>query len=174
MIHKTKTSHEFTVVLIIFIVSYFFYDFIGLSKIIALPLVGILVACCYFLLHKRIRFVFKICILILLFLGAYLIPYFILKKNVVGKFESKFAGSWQTDTTGGFSINMQIQNDTAYLSQSNIEEVVPYKMEITDHEFLISNKDKGKRLQWEYYFLDQDSILILYNIRDSLRLYKKK
>jgi hypothetical protein len=69
---------------------------------------------------------------------------------------------------------MQIKNDTAYLSQSNIEEVVPYKMEITDHEFLISNRDRGKRLQWEYYFLDQGTILILYNVSDSLRLYKKK
>jgi hypothetical protein len=66
MIYKAKASHQFIAVLIIFIVSYFFYDFIGLSKIIALPLVAILVACCYFLLHKRMRFVFKICILILL------------------------------------------------------------------------------------------------------------
>jgi hypothetical protein len=93
---------------------------------------------------------------------------------VVDKFENKFSGTWQTDNTGGFSINMQIKNDTAYLSQSNIEEVVPYKMEITDHEFLISNRDRGKRLQWEYYFLDQGTILILYNVSDSLRLYKKK
>jgi len=173
MIHKAKTSQQIIIV-IIFIVSYFFYDFIGLSKMIALPLVGIFVACCYFLLHKRMRFVFKICIIILLSLGAYLIPYFILKKNVVDKFENKFSGTWQTDNTGGFSINMQIKNDTAYLSQSNIEEVVPYKMEITDHEFLISNRNRGKRLQWEYYFLDQGTILILYNVSDSLRLYKKK
>jgi hypothetical protein len=174
MVHKAKTSNQFILVLIIFIGSYFFYDFIGLSKIIALPLVGILVACCYFLLQRRMRFVFKICILILLSLGTYLIPYFILKKNVVEKFENKFAGTWQTDTTGGFSINMQILRDTAYLSQSNIEDVVPYKMEITDHKFSIANKDRGKRLQWEYYFLDQGTILILYNVSDSLRLYKKK
>jgi hypothetical protein len=47
-------------------------------------------------------------------------------------------------------------------------------MEITDHEFLISNKDRGKKLQWEYYFLDQGTILILYDVSGSLRLYKKK
>lgn len=168
MINKAKLSYQFVVILIIFIVSYFFYAFIGLNKVVSLTLVGILVACCYFLLHIRISLVFKICIISLVCLVALFIPYFIFKKNIVEKFE----GIWQTDTMDGFSINMSIHKDTAYLSQSNIKEVVPFKMEITDHKFSIVNNDRRKKLHWEYCFLKNGAILILYNVNDSLRLYK--
>jgi hypothetical protein len=47
-------------------------------------------------------------------------------------------------------------------------------MEITDNKFSITNKDRGKVLQWKYYFLDHGATLILYNAKDSLRLFKIK
>lgn len=170
MKQQTKLSYQSVLVIIIFTASYFFYDFIGLNKIVALMLVGILVASCYFILQRSMHFISKIGILILLFSSALLIPYIIIDKNKSKKFE----GIWQTDATDGFSIDIRIHGDTAYLSQSNITDVVPYKMEVTEHKFSISNKERGKELDWEYYFENKGNTLILFNVKDSLKLTKLK
>lgn len=170
MKHQTKLSYQSVLVIIIFTAPYFFYDFIGLNKIAALLIVGILVAFCYFILQRSMHFFSKVGILILLFSSALLIPYIIIDKNGSKKFE----GIWQTDATDGFSINIRIHGDSAYLSQSNITDTVPYKMDLTEHKFSISNKERGKELEWEYYFENKGNTLILFNVKDSLKLTKLK
>ena len=170
MIYQTKLSSQLVLVIIIFVAFYFFYDFIELNKIVALLLVGILVAVGYFVLQRSMHLYSKIGILILLFSSAFLIPYIIIDQNKSKKFE----GIWQTDSTDGFSIEILIHDDSVYLSQSNIIGAVPYKMEVTEHKFSISNKVRGKVLEWEYYFENKGNTLVLFNVKDSLELTKLK
>ena len=170
MKHQTRLSYQSILLIIIFIASYFFYDFIELNKIVALLLVGMLVAVGYFILQRSMPFYSKIGVLILLFSSAFLIPFLIVNQNKL----KKFKGIWQTDATDGFSIEIRIHEDSVYLSQSNITGAVPYKMKVTEHKFSISNKVRGKELEWEYYFENKGNTLVLFNVKDSLKLTRLK
>lgn len=165
---EDRHSTQLIFVVIIFVTSYFFFDFIGLDKNIAIILIGILIGSCYYIRNRQISFTVKFTVLILFSFLAFLIPFFILRENNA----QKIKGTWQTDSTEGFSIKIRIFNDSAFLSQSNTKDAVPYEMKIENHQFSISNKQKGKEFNWYYYLSESGNSLILINAKDSLKFYK--
>lgn len=94
------------------------------------------------------------------------------EKKVMHKVvDSRFEGNWATDTTGGFSINLRVLEDSVFLSQSNFNGERGFKMVISKDTLWLSNQDLEKEFKWRFRFSD-DIHLLLMSDEDSLLLKK--
>jgi hypothetical protein len=83
-------------------------------------------------------------------------------------------GSWATDNTDGYSIRLKVVKDSAYLSQSNLSESKAYKLSTINDTVILNNESLGREYRWNFSFVNQERVLLLYSSKDSLIFTKAR
>ena len=172
---KKSINFNYIVLLSLFILCYFYLDYSGIEKLVSLLLLGITLSIAAFILYsKKITVLVKAVLLVILVLLIYFLPAILLEKKKSNTNNQKVVGGWVTDTTGGFSIKFEIEKDSAYLSQSNLEIVRDFKIVITNDTLILENEELKTEYVWAFQLSSDYSELLLFNKRDSLKFKRFK
>jgi len=162
----------FIILITLFIGFYFYFDYLQIEKIIAIPIIGVFTALVFYFLLRLNKTYIKAGVIFLLSATLILVSFLLKKDNSKRRVTNELLGDWQSDTIGGFSINVNIQNDSAYLSQSNLDIIKPYAISIKQDSLLMSNSDLQKKYSWKFSLKNKGTMLYLFNENDSLILQK--
>ncbi len=169
-------NKKYLLLIATFIAFYFYLKFRDVSNIVLYVTVGIFTATiAYCLFSAKIKMVFRMGLSLLIIVAGLLLPDFLKGKlalqnkvNVVNNIEQKLMGSWVTDTALGYSIALIIQEDSAYLSQSNLPISKSYEWDVNDDFLALINNPSDQYLSWKYALKDDDSKLMLISKNDTL------
>jgi hypothetical protein len=170
-----KIDLNFLLLLVLFIASYFYYDYISLNKVIAIIFIGIFLALgSYVLYGLSFRLWSKLILLAFIAFIFYALPNFFTGETSRVPVDSRFLGSWATDNTDGYSIRLKVVKDSAYLSQSNLSESKAYKLSTINDTVILNNESLGREYRWNFSFVNQERVLLLYSSKDSLIFTKAR
>ena len=158
---------------VLFLFCYFYLDqTLKTNKLILFLTIGVYIALCAFILFGKLSTATKILFLSILS-GLLLIAPLILNKGYDTKrLDNRFLGIWKSDSSEGYSITINIKNDSAYLSQSTINLVKAFEVNIYGDTFILNSPTKI--LRFKYTFLNNDETLKLLNQKDSLILSQEE
>ena len=163
-----------------FIAFYFYLKFWNVTGLVQYLALGLFVAViAYAVFAVRPKLVYRITISIIVIIFGLLLPRFFRQEvkqqdqvEVYLEDRKKLIGKWKTDTIGGYSIALKIQNDSANLSQSNLEVSKNFAWNINDDFFELVNEESDQFFSWRFEFIENDNTLMLKSKNDTL-VFKK-
>lgn len=158
------------------IAFYFYLKFTNVTGLIQYLALGIFIAVlAYSIFADETKLILIITISIAIIIFGVLLPRFLSHKgeqrsqeNVSFNERKKLIGNWNTDTVGGYSIRLIIQNDSANLSQSNLESSKNFEWKVNDDFFELINEQFDQYFSWRFEFIENDNILMLKSNADTL------
>ncbi len=163
-----------------FIAFYFYLKFANVTGLFQFLAIGTFMAViAYSVFADGAKLIFRITISIVIIILAFLLPKFLSHEeeeqsqvNVLNKEKIKLLGNWNTDTVGGYSIGLKIQNDSANLSQSNLNISKKFEWKVNDDFFELINEQSDQYYSWRFELIENDNILILKS-RDDILLFRR-
>ena len=170
-----KLGIKVSLIVAAFIVFYFYLKSTNVTGLIQYLALGIFIAVlAYSIFADEIKLTIRIVISIIIIIFGFLLPRFLSEEgkqrsqeNVSNNERKKLIGNWNTDTVGGFSIRLKIQNDSANLSQSNLGSSKNFEWKVNDDFFELINEQTDQYFSWRFEFIEKD-ILMLKSKADTL------
>ncbi|WP_343704739.1 hypothetical protein [Chitinophaga sp.] len=171
---KKKQSLSTITLVILFLISYFYLDYIGVEILVKILASGFFVGLCTYILYglkasKGLRI--AVLFLVIVTMGVF---FWCVAKDAVKEREriidKRFLGEWETDTIGGYAIYLRVQADSAYLSQSNMTLSRSYRLVISHDTITLVNERIARVFRWNFRVLDSENKLQLTDGQDTLLL----
>jgi hypothetical protein len=169
---KLRINWKVLVLLTTFLLCYFYYDYTDLRpKIIRFSLIGIIESAVAFIVFARFSVILKYILGVSLCTLIFITP-LLWNKNRNLNAPIGLMGLWDTDSSDGYIIHLNVKEDSAYLSQSSINLVKSFKLSVLNDSLELGNGNK--HLIYKYKLLNRGNQLILHNQSDSLFFKKVK
>jgi hypothetical protein len=178
-----KLGIKVGILVAVFIAFYFYLKFANVTGLVQYLALGIFMAVmAYSVFADEAKIILRITISIVIIIMGFLLPRFLSHEEeqqsqaiVSNKERIKLIGKWNSDTIGGYSIGLKFQNDTANLSQSNLDVSKKFEWNINEDFLELINEQSDLYYSWRFELKDNDNILVLKKKDDTLvfRRYKQ-